>query len=123
MLIVCPSCESEFAIDPALLRPNGRKLRCASCREVFFIDGPEDEDGFDEDDPVAASLSRRMRGEETDGPEIATEALASRNVAPAQIPAGKTGPGNVARLRQVAGNILGAFPPDTDPGDAAQSAS
>jgi len=110
MLIVCPSCESEFAIDPALLRPNGRKLRCASCREVFFIDGPEDEDGFDEDDPVAASLSRRMRGEETDGPEIATEALASRNVAPAQIPAGKTGPGNVARLRQVAGNILGRFP-------------
>jgi predicted Zn finger-like uncharacterized protein len=74
MLIVCPSCESEFAIDPALLRPNGRKLRCASCREVFFIDAPDDEEGFDADDPVAASLARRMRGEDEAGPEIAVDA-------------------------------------------------
>ena len=44
MLIVCPSCASEYAIDPAYLRPAGRKLRCASCREVFFIDAPADEE-------------------------------------------------------------------------------
>ncbi len=74
MLIVCPSCESEFAIDPALLQPNGRKLRCANCRDVFFIDAPEDEEGFDADDPVAASLARRMHGEDHDGPEIAVDA-------------------------------------------------
>ncbi len=80
MLIVCPSCESEFAIDPALLRPNGRKLRCANCREVFFIDTPEDDEDFDADDPVAASLARRMHGEDIDGPEIAVDAQNLRPV-------------------------------------------
>ncbi|TVR08505.1 MAG: DUF3426 domain-containing protein [Salinarimonadaceae bacterium] len=69
MLIVCPSCASEYEVDPVLLRPNGRKMRCASCREVFFVHPPgeegEDDDPFDDmaldpDDPVAASLARRM---------------------------------------------------------------
>jgi predicted Zn finger-like uncharacterized protein len=48
MLIVCPSCTSEYAIDPAYLRPAGRKLRCASCRDVFFVDAPADEGENDE---------------------------------------------------------------------------
>ena len=49
MLIVCPSCASEYEVDPVLLGPNGRKMRCASCREVFFAT-PEgaDEDAFDD---------------------------------------------------------------------------
>ena len=103
MLIVCPSCESEFAIDPALLRPNGRKLRCASCREVFFIDAPDDEDGFDEEDPVAASLARRMRGVDEAGPEIAVDA---HNLRPAAHGAGGRGVGLPHRLT---GAVAGLF--------------
>ncbi|MCC5978356.1 MAG: zinc-ribbon domain-containing protein [Salinarimonas sp.] len=104
MLIVCPSCESEFAIDPELLRPNGRKLRCANCRDVFFIDAPDDDAMMDPDDPVAASLARRMRGEEMDGPEIAVEA---ENLRPATA-ASARGPraGIPARL---AGGLVAAF--------------
>ncbi len=101
MLIVCPSCASEFAIDPALLRPNGRKLRCASCREVFFIDAPEDDDmDLDPDDPVAASLARRMQGEAADGPEIAVDASNARTAAPAIEARGArpVGPGRLSRL-------------------------
>jgi predicted Zn finger-like uncharacterized protein len=37
MLIVCPSCASEYTIDPAKLGPEGRTLRCAICRDTWFV--------------------------------------------------------------------------------------
>ena len=40
MLIVCPSCASEYDVDPARLGPGGRKVRCASCRADWFAAPP-----------------------------------------------------------------------------------
>jgi predicted Zn finger-like uncharacterized protein len=37
MLIVCPSCASEYTIDPAKLGAEGRTLRCAICRDTWFV--------------------------------------------------------------------------------------
>src|SRR5688572_1718916 len=37
MLIVCPSCASEYTIDPAKLGADGRTLRCAICRDTWFV--------------------------------------------------------------------------------------
>lgn len=51
MLIVCPSCASEYTIDPAYVSPDGRNVRCAACREKFFVGPPED------DAPPAAAAS------------------------------------------------------------------
>jgi predicted Zn finger-like uncharacterized protein len=36
MLIVCPSCASEYTIDPAKLGPQGRTVRCAICRDTWL---------------------------------------------------------------------------------------
>src|SRR5215212_10220149 len=36
MLIVCPSCASEYTIDPATLGADGRTVRCAVCRDTWF---------------------------------------------------------------------------------------
>lgn len=36
MLIVCPSCASEYTIDPAKLGADGRRLKCAICRDIWF---------------------------------------------------------------------------------------
>ncbi len=44
MLIVCPSCASEYTIDPAHVRPDGRTVRCAACRETFFVEPAVEED-------------------------------------------------------------------------------
>jgi predicted Zn finger-like uncharacterized protein len=41
MLIVCPSCASEYTIGAERIGPTGRVVRCASCREAWFI-GPEE---------------------------------------------------------------------------------
>jgi predicted Zn finger-like uncharacterized protein len=37
MLIVCPSCASEYMIDPGRLGAEGRTVRCASCKDTWFI--------------------------------------------------------------------------------------
>ncbi|MGH1572013.1 zinc-ribbon domain-containing protein [Methylobacterium sp. P31] len=37
MLIVCPSCASEYRIDAGKVGMDGRSVRCAACRETWFI--------------------------------------------------------------------------------------
>ena len=37
MLIVCPACASQYEIDADRLGATGRSVRCASCRETWFI--------------------------------------------------------------------------------------
>ncbi len=45
MLIVCPSCASEYALDPERIGDGGRKVRCAACRTTWFVHRPELEVG------------------------------------------------------------------------------
>ncbi|WP_407529873.1 zinc-ribbon domain-containing protein [Methylobacterium oryzisoli] len=40
MLIVCPSCASEYTLDPERIGPEGRTVRCAACRERWFVARP-----------------------------------------------------------------------------------
>jgi predicted Zn finger-like uncharacterized protein len=35
MLIVCPNCATSYDVAVASLRPNGRKVRCVRCKEVW----------------------------------------------------------------------------------------
>ncbi|MGU3468537.1 zinc-ribbon domain-containing protein [Methylobacterium sp. C33D] len=37
MLIACPSCASEYRIDASKVGMEGRSVRCAACRETWFI--------------------------------------------------------------------------------------
>jgi predicted Zn finger-like uncharacterized protein len=37
MLIVCPSCASEYRIDADRIGMEGRSVRCAACRETWFL--------------------------------------------------------------------------------------
>jgi predicted Zn finger-like uncharacterized protein len=37
MLIVCPTCSSEFAIEAERIGPTGRVVRCATCRGAWFV--------------------------------------------------------------------------------------
>lgn len=38
MLIVCPSCASQYELDAAKLGPEGRKVRCAQCKTLWHVD-------------------------------------------------------------------------------------
>lgn len=41
MLIVCPSCASEYVIETDRVGAEGRSVRCAACRETWFISPDE----------------------------------------------------------------------------------
>lgn len=38
MLIVCPTCASQYELDAAKLGPEGRKVRCASCKGAWHVE-------------------------------------------------------------------------------------
>lgn len=42
MLITCPSCASAYDLPADRIGASGRKVRCASCRESWFVASPED---------------------------------------------------------------------------------
>jgi predicted Zn finger-like uncharacterized protein len=44
MLIVCPSCATQYRIPAHHIGENGRTMRCASCRETWFV--PPDRQGL-----------------------------------------------------------------------------
>lgn len=117
MLIVCQSCASEYEVDPVLLRPKGRKMRCASCREVFFVPPPrngEEGDGsfdddmdLDPDDPVAASLARRMGRDLSVDASSAAGAAPAANGAPAPVSRGRLASGLAAFSGRVSAGLQG----------------
>ena len=43
MLIVCPNCATSYDVDVASLRPEGRRVRCVRCREIWHADLPHRE--------------------------------------------------------------------------------
>ena len=44
MILKCPECTTRFLVNEALLGPHGRKVKCASCKHVWFQE-PERHDG------------------------------------------------------------------------------
>jgi predicted Zn finger-like uncharacterized protein len=42
MILKCPSCETRYALDPAKLGDDGRRVKCARCGHIWFATPPED---------------------------------------------------------------------------------
>jgi predicted Zn finger-like uncharacterized protein len=55
MLIVCPSCASEYTIDPEKFGADGRTVRCAICRDIWFVPGQAD--GAEAAEPAMAGYA------------------------------------------------------------------
>jgi predicted Zn finger-like uncharacterized protein len=99
MIVTCPSCETQFNVQPAQLGPRGRRVRCARCGHQWH-QAPLDDTGADDDDPFASPAYEDGRGraaeDEADEDEIA--AIAGRlGVEPA---ADETDADEEAPLRQ-----------------------
>lgn len=60
MIIKCPECATAFDVEESLLAPDGRKVRCKSCQNVWFQEYVTQQD--DEDD--RESLAEDMPDEE-----------------------------------------------------------
>ena len=40
MIITCPKCETTYEVEETKLRPSGRSVRCAQCRELWVVTPP-----------------------------------------------------------------------------------
>jgi predicted Zn finger-like uncharacterized protein len=81
MLIVCPSCASEYMIDPARIGTDGRTVRCASCRETFFVEGePElSEEELAETEEFHAFLAQQANAWPDQRPDLSVDAENGRS--------------------------------------------
>jgi predicted Zn finger-like uncharacterized protein len=73
MLIVCPSCASQYTIDPAKVGTDGRIVRCARCRTTWFAASDPMADGSS----IPAKWQERQSGDGP-GPTISVEARSER---------------------------------------------
>lgn len=71
MLIVCPSCASSYVLDDARIGVAGRRVRCASCRETFFVSLPTDDaEAFPADpEPAGQAQANEVSFAEPETPE------------------------------------------------------
>lgn len=54
MQIVCPNCNARYLAPDAQIGPNGRKVRCARCANVWRVDPPPPTPQTDPDSEAAA---------------------------------------------------------------------
>jgi predicted Zn finger-like uncharacterized protein len=73
MLIVCPACASEYRIDAERVGTSGRSVRCAACRETWFISADE----------VVAAMFDEMASDDEPAPPPPEPAPAAEPDAPA----------------------------------------
>lgn len=55
MLITCPTCASSYRINAAKIGPEGRSVRCAACRETWFLTPSDGESDASEKTEVLAA--------------------------------------------------------------------
>lgn len=67
MLLVCPSCASEYAVAPERIGPSGRNVRCAACRTAWFVPASAGEAAQGDTRGAAALPARQTAAKVIDG--------------------------------------------------------
>jgi len=99
MLIVCPSCASEYMIEPAQIGADGRMVRCAACRDTFFVAGEPEltEEELAETEEFHAFLEQQPNAWPAADAPLAVEAESARS----EPEAGPAGAGRRLRLPSI----------------------
>ncbi len=58
MIVNCPNCNASYEVNPDIIPTNGRKLRCSSCREVFWCNPHDIENPTQKLDDVVLNTSK-----------------------------------------------------------------
>jgi len=90
MIVQCPNCQSKFNLPDDRLGPDGAKLRCGKCRQVFHVDPPasaappvsEDLSDFDFPDDMAETPAAAAETEKSAAPGARADQAASDDAPP-----------------------------------------
>jgi predicted Zn finger-like uncharacterized protein len=75
MILTCPSCGTQYVVKDGAIPPQGRQVRCASCKHSWHQD-PEHADAADEPAQAAVAADYQERVEDQAEAEDADETLA-----------------------------------------------
>lgn len=105
MRIVCPNCSSAYTVADDMLGPNGRKVKCASCKEIWHatpepeeevlpadVDAFADADMSDEDDINTADPNETMSWPEEGSEDGVVDEASEAAFASGPVDAGVDGP-------------------------------
>ena len=87
MLIVCPSCASQYELDAAKLGPEGRKVRCASCKTAWHVEPAPDFPGAPSAEETQALLTEELERAAAIDAEITALAAETSEKAAAEVEA------------------------------------
>ena len=80
MILTCPSCGTQYVVKDGAIPPQGRQVRCASCKHSWHQDAePADEAPDDEESIAEALLIEPRSGPEAEERAYEEAALAAEN--------------------------------------------
>lgn len=105
MILNCPSCNARYNVDPTKLGPNGRRVRCASCGNIWRQEPVADSSA----DRGAAQHNRMAHAGRDDAPHA--ERSREQTVQPSETGTTRT-PGGVSTVGGDAGPYRPAYAGD-----------
>ena len=63
MIIECPNCHTKFKVKDELIPPEGRKVKCSKCGNVFLAKKQIEEEVFDLSDKVPTEPEKKLEKE------------------------------------------------------------
>ncbi|MFP4002279.1 MAG: DUF3426 domain-containing protein [Alphaproteobacteria bacterium] len=77
MILTCPACSTRYRTDPDNFRPEGRRVRCSACGDVWFqTPPPEPEQAVEPESPVPLLAAPGASGPARRAPSPAAPARA-----------------------------------------------
>lgn len=73
MIVTCENCTSRFVVDPKVLQPRGRRVRCARCKAIWFQAPPDAGNPGDADMRAAGQAEERRQVFQRSQPAAAQE--------------------------------------------------
>ncbi len=91
MILTCPSCGTQYVVKDGAIPPQGRQVRCASCKHSWHQD-PEPGEAASEDETIEAALIEPRTGPEAEERAYQEATLAGESPS-GEAPSGEAQPG------------------------------
>ena len=92
MILTCPSCGTQYVVKDGAIPPEGRQVRCASCKHSWHQDPEQPADAAPEQEPIQDTAAEQPAVEEAAEEVPASESEDDESLAEATLIEPRSGP-------------------------------